>query len=133
MNFYLVFTKNRKKFDKYVKVNKIRNKIIVDIRQQLDEYDIIHDYETYKSYFNLLIYNRILQSFHKNRDVYYIPNFLNKNIDIDEILNIKNILSNNIKFNVLIFFDEFKNDDKIYQSLLSNIDIFDASQILKSY
>ena len=31
MNFYLVLSKNRKKFDKYVKVNRVKNKIIIDI------------------------------------------------------------------------------------------------------
>ena len=133
MNFYLVFTKNKKKFDKYVKVNKIRNKIIIDIKQQLEEYDINQNYDTYKSYFNLLIYNRIIQSFSKNRDVYYIPNFNNKKLDVNDIFKIKKILDPNIKFNILIFFDEFKNDDDIYQSILSNMNIFDASQILKSY
>jgi len=132
MNFYLVFTKNRKKFDKYVKVNKIRNKIIIDIKQQLDEFDI-SSYECFKEYFNLLIYNKITQSFVKKRDVYYLPNFSNKKLEVDEIFKIKKILDKNIKFNILIFFDEFKNDDDVYQSILSNMDIFDASQILKSY
>ncbi|MDY0268778.1 hypothetical protein [Trichloromonas sp.] len=133
MNFYLVFTKSKKKFDKYVKVNKIRNKVIIDIKQQLEEYDIHNNYDIYKSYFNLLIYNKIVQSFSKNRDIYYIPNFSNKKLDVNDIFKIKKVLDSNIKFNILIFFDEFKNDEDIYQSILSNMNIFDASQILKSY
>ena len=50
MNFYIVFTKNRKKFDKYVKVNKIKNKTIIDIKQQLEECNINNSYIEYKEY-----------------------------------------------------------------------------------
>ena len=58
MNFYIVLCKSRKKFDKYVKVNKIRNKVIIDIKEQLDIEKIT--YNEYKDYFNLLIYTKIL-------------------------------------------------------------------------
>ena len=37
MNFYLVFTKNRKRFDKYVKVNRIKNKIIIGRKAKIHE------------------------------------------------------------------------------------------------
>lgn len=133
MDFYLVFTKNRKRFDKYVKVNKIKNKIIIDIKSLLDEYNV-DNYNTYKDYFNLLIYTRIKHSINKNKDIYYMPNFINKDFDINEIFNIKTMLSSDTtNFNILIFYDEFKNDDYINQSILENMNIFDASQILKSY
>ena len=133
MNFYIVFTKNRKKFDKYVKVNKIKNKIIIDIKQQLDEYNINNSYSEYKEYFNLLIYTKINQSLIKKKDIYYLPNFSNKNIVIEDIFKIKKILNNNVNFNILLFFDEFKDNEIVYQSILSNMSIFNASQILKSY
>jgi len=133
MDFYLVFTKNRKRFDKYIKVNKIKNKVIIDIKFLLDDYDV-DDYETYREYFNLIIYTRIKHSIDKTKDVYYIPNFNNKNFDIDEVFKIKKILADNeINFNILIFYDEFKDDDYINQSILENMNLFDASQILKSY
>jgi len=133
MDFYLVFTKNRKRFDKYIKVNKIKNKVIIDIKFLLDDYEV-DDYETYREYFNLIIYTRIKHSMDKHKDVYYIPNFNNKDFDIEEVFKIKKILSsNNMNFNILIFYDEFKNDDYINQSILENMNIFDASQILKSY
>ena len=133
MDFYLVFTKNRKRFDKYVKVNKIKNKVIIDIKSLLDEYDV-EDYEKYKDYFNLIIYTRITHSLEKKKDIYYLPNFSNKNFDIEEIFKIKKLLnSNKTKFNILIFYDEFKDNDYINQSILENMNIFDASQILKSY
>lgn len=131
MNFYLVFTKSRKRFDKYVKVNRIKNKVIIDIKQQLDEFDI--SYNDYKEYFNLLIYNKITQSISKKKDIYYIPNFSNKSIKIEEVFKIKKILSSDVNFNILIFFDEFKDNEEINQSILSNMNIFNASQILKSY
>ena len=133
MDFYLVFTKNRKRFDKYIKVNKIKNKVIIDIKFLLDDYEV-DDYETYREYFNLIIYTRIKHSMDKNKDVYYIPNFNNKDFDIQEVFKIKKILtSNNMNFNILIFYDEFKDNDYINQSILENMNIFDASQILKSY
>lgn len=133
MNFYLVFTKNRKRFDKYVKVNRIKNKIIIDINQQLEEYDISKCYLEYKEYFNLLIYTKITQSLVKGKDIYYIPNFSSDNLNIEEVFKMKKILSSETKFNILLFYDEFKNDDYINQSILSNMNIFNASQILKSY
>lgn len=133
MNFYIVFTKNRKKFDKYVKVNKIKNKVIIDIKQQLDEYCVNNSYSEYKEYFNLLIYTKITQSIAKKKDVYYLPNFSNKDMVVEDIFKIKKILSETSNFNILLFFDEFKDDDSVYQSILSNMNIFNASQILKSY
>jgi len=127
-----VFTKNRKKFDKYVKVNKVKNKTIIDIKQQLEEYNIIN-YNEYKEYFNLLIYTKINQTLMKKKDVYYLPNFSNKQMVVEDIFKIKKILENNVNFNILLFFDEFKDDDVVYQSILENMSIFNASQILKSY
>jgi hypothetical protein len=130
MNFYLVFTKSRKRFDKYVKVNRIKNKVIIDIKQQLEEYDICYD--EYKEYFNLIIYTKIKHSLSKKKDIYYIPNFSNKEIEIEEVFKIKKLLEGN-NFNILLFFDEFKDNEDINKSILSNMNIFDASQILKSY
>lgn len=131
MNFYVVFTKNKNKFDKYVKVNKIKNKVIIDIKTLLVEYDIENYYE-YKDYFNLIIYTKILHSFEKKKDIYYIPNFLSKNFDIDEIIKLKELFKD-INFNLLLFYDEFKSNNEINDTLLNNMDLFDASQILKSY
>lgn len=133
MNFYLVFTKNRKRFDKYVKVNKIKNKVIVDIKALLSEYEV-DDYETYRDYFNLIIYTRIKHSMDKKKDVYYIPNFSYEKFDVNEVFKIKRILPDDgSKFNILMFYDEFKSDDSIHESILENMHLFDASQILKSY
>lgn len=132
MNFYIVFTKNKNKFDKYVKVNKIKNKVIIDIKTLLLDYDI-DNYDKYKDYFNLIIYTKILHTLEKNKDIYYIPNFIDgEEFDVDELLNFKDILPDT-EFNLLFFFDEFKDNDKLCHSILNRMDMFDASQILKSY
>ena len=43
MEFYCVYVKTRKKLDKYVKVNRIKNKYIVDIKKILEEEEIDFD------------------------------------------------------------------------------------------
>lgn len=131
MNFYMVFCKQRKKFDKYIKINRIRNKVIIDIKQQLEEENL--DYIKYKDYFNLLIYTRIIHSLKKGKDIYYIPNFFNKSLDIKEIFKIKEILSFDIQFNILVFYDEFKSDEQLLADIFDNMDFFHTSQIIKDY
>jgi hypothetical protein len=131
MNFYLTLCKNRKKFYKYVKVNRIKNKVIIDIKLALEENEIYDD--KYNDYFNLMIYTRIMQNINKGKDIYYIPNFNNEKLDIKEVLKIKDILKGGANFNVLMFFDEFKEDIRIQNDVLTNIDIFDNTQILKDY
>jgi len=131
MNFYLTLCKNRKKFDKYVKVNRIKNKVIIDIKSALEENEIYDD--KYNDYFNLMIYTRIIQSLNKGKDIYYIPNFTNEKLDIYEVLKIKKILKDGTYFNVLMFFDEFKDDTRIQNDVLTNIGLFDNSQLLKDY
>jgi hypothetical protein len=131
MNFYLTLCKNRKKFDKYVKVNRVKNKVIIDIKLALEENEINDD--RYSDYFNLMIYTRIIQSLNKGKDIYYIPNFQNEKLDICEILKIKKILKDGTNFNVLMFFDEFKDDVRIQNDVLTNIGLFDNTQLLKDY
>jgi len=133
MDFYVVFVKNRKKLEKYIKINRIKTKTIIDIRQQLEEHGLECDTE-YKDYFNLLIYTKIVQTFRKGRDIYYIPNISKISItDIDEILQMKDILKERINFNLLFFFEDFKENPKLNDVILSNISIFDAIQIIRDY
>ena len=106
MNFYIVFCKTRKKFDKYIKINKIRNKVIIDIKEVIEEEDL--DVIKYKDYFNLMIWTRITHGLKKSKDIFYIPDFKNKELDIKELLKLKASIQYNINFNVLIFFDEFQ-------------------------
>ena len=124
--------KNRKKLDKYIKINRVRNKTIIDIKQQLDDHGL-DDYNEWKEYFNLIIYSKITQTIRKNRDVYYIPNTTKiYDINIDDIFQIKQNLTN-VNFNLLFFFEDFKNNQEIYEKLLNNISSFDAIQIIRDY
>lgn len=133
MDFYIVFIKNRKKLDKYIKVNKIRSKTIIDIKQQLDSHGLNNNSE-WREYFNLIIYTKIIQTIKKNKDVYYIPNLSkSQKINIDNIFKIKNCLIDNINFNLLFFFEDFKDNEKLYNDILSNIYLFDAIQIIRDY
>lgn len=132
MNFNIVFCKTRKKFDKYVKVNRVRNKVIIDIQTLLEEEDA--EYEDYKDYFNVILYTKILHAFKKNKDVYYIPNFSSKYINIREIFKLSELIPEfNIDYNVLFFHDEFIDDNYVNQSIIENVDKFTTSQIIKDY
>ena len=133
MEFYVVFVKNRKKLEKYIKINKVKAKTVIDIKQQLDEHGLENDTE-YRDYFNLLIYTKIVQTIRKNKDVYYIPNLTKiQNIELDELLQIKDILKDRVNFNLLFFFEDFKESEKLNTEILSNISIFDAIQIIRDY
>jgi hypothetical protein len=132
MDFYVVFVKNRKKLDKYIKINRIRNKTIVDIKQQLDDHGLEDDTE-WREYFNLIIYTKIIQTIRKNKDVYYIPNLNKINLlEIDDIFQMKENLTG-VNFNLLFFFEDFKDNQKLYENLLSSISLFDAIQIIRDY
>jgi hypothetical protein len=132
MDFYIVFVKNRKKLDKYTKINKIRKKRVIDIKQELDD-NGLEDGNEWREYFNLIIYTKIMQNIRKNNDIYYIPN-LNKinSLEIDDILQIKENLGE-INFNLLFFFEDFKDNQKLYDDLLYSISLFDAIQIIRDY
>lgn len=131
MDFYLVMCKNRKKFEKFVKINRIKNKVIIDIKLALEEIDIVDD--KYMDYFNLIIYTRIVQSLNKGKSVYYIPNFSNDKFNFNGMLKIKEILKEGTSFNILMFFDEFKDDVRLQNDVLTNISVFDNAQLLKDY
>lgn len=129
MDFFCVYCKTRKKFDKFVKVNKIKNKYIVDIRKIVDEEDV--DFNKDKTYLKILIFNKIQQAIDKNKDIYYIPDFENE-FSIEKLLNLKKILGDN-NFNVLIFYNEFRKNPHIIDNVLSNLSKFSNSQIVRDY
>src|SRR6266403_126904 len=105
-SFYLCFVKTRKKIDKYFKVNKIRNKYVIDIKKILEE--------------------------EKMKDVYYIPNFYNPQLDVIKLLELKNVLSEEQNFNLLLFFEEFVGTNWL-NTVLEELDSFSHSQIIKNY
>lgn len=132
MNFYLVFCKTRRKFDKYIKVNKIKNKVIIDVRKLIDEENIDISNDRYKKFVNVLIYKKIQLALEKKRDIYYIPNFDNKNFEIEKLIKNKDLVRSN-SYNLLLFHDEFERIPTFVNQAFSNIDKFDNCQILKDY
>jgi len=131
MNFYIVFCKSKKKFDKYIKINRVRNKVIVDINELIDEYDI--DLNKHKDYFNLMVYTKINHSLRKGKDIYYIPDFKTKDVSVNELFKLKEILEFDINFNVLLFYEEFMENAEILNDVFENISEFSSSQIIKDY
>lgn len=129
MEFFCVYCKTRKKFDKFIKVNRVRNKYIIDIKKIVDEEEV--DFKDDKTYLKILIFNKIQQAIDKKKDIYYIPDF-DKEFSIEKLLNLKKILGEN-NFNVLIFYNEFRKNPEIMDDVLSNLSKFSASQIIRDY
>lgn len=133
MRFFLCFVKTRKKLDKYFKTNKIRNKQIIDIRKIIDEENIDLFNKESLSFFKVLIWNKIKTSKEKGKDVYYIPNFNNSELDVLKLLKINDrLIDDESEFNLLLFFDEFLGTDTL-DDIMDNIDAFDKSQIMRDY
>ncbi len=131
MEFFIVFCKTKRKFDKYIKVNRIRNKTIVNIKDLMNEYDI-DNLTKFKKYFNLMVYTKIKHSLQKQKDIYYIPDFSN-NIKIEELFKLRDSLNLEINFNLLLFYEEFMDDTDIMNNIYENISKFNVSQIIRDY
>lgn len=132
MDFYIVFCKQRKKFDKYVKINKIKNKIIVDIKELIDQENLV--FPKHRNYFNLMIYTKISHAMAKGKSVYYIPNFTDKNINVKQIFSVKKVFSQfDFNFNALIFYKEFEKDKNIKEDIFNNLSLFDNSQLIEDF
>ena len=130
MNFFCVYSKTRKKVDKYIKVNKIRNKYIIDIKKIMEEEEI--SFEKEKTYLKIIIFQKIQQAIDKNKDIYYIPDFDNQ-FTIEKLINIRKILGEENNFNVLIFYNEFRKDPDVLDNVLGNLSKFSSSQIIRDY
>jgi len=129
MEFFCVYCKTRKKFDKYVKTNRIKNKYIIDIKRIIDEEEV--DFINDKTYLKILVFNKIQQAIEKKKDIYYIPDF-DQEFSIDKLLNLKKILGEN-NFNVLIFYNEFRRNPDVMDDVLGNLTKFSNSQIIRDY
>ena len=129
MNFFCVYVKTRKKVDKYIKVNRVKNKYIIDIKKIIEEEELdpIGD----KTYLKILVFNKIQQAITKNKDIYYIPDFDNE-FSIEKLLNLKKILGEN-QFNVLVFYNEFRKDLEIIDDVFGNLSRFSNSLIIRDY
>jgi hypothetical protein len=129
MEFFCVYCKTRKKFDKFVKTNRVKNKYIIDIKRIMEEEEVTFDGD--RTYLKILIFNKIQQAIDKKKDIYYIPDFDNE-FSIEKLLNLKKILGEN-NFNVLIFYNEFRKNPEIMDDVLSNLSKFSNSQIIRDY
>jgi hypothetical protein len=129
MNFFCVYCRTRKKFDKFVKINAIKNKYIIDINKIISEEEV--DFKEDKTYLKILIFNKIQQAIDKKKDIYYIPDFDNE-FSIEKLLNLKKILGEN-NFNVLIFYNEFRRNPEVIDDVFSNLSKFSNSQIIRDY
>jgi len=130
MRFFCVYVSSRKKFDKYVKVNRIRNKYIINIRKIIEEEEI--KYQDEKTYLKIIIFNKIQQAVERTKDIYYIPDF-SSDFSIEKLLNIKKILGDDNEFNVLIFYNEFRKEAELLDDVLGNLSKFSNSQIIRDY
>lgn len=129
MNFFCVYCRTRKKFDKFVKINAIKNKYIIDISKIISEEEV--DFTEDKTYLKIIIFNKIQQAIDKKKDIYYIPDFDNE-FSIEKLLNLKKILGEN-NFNVLIFYNEFRRNPEVIDDVFSNLSKFSNSQIIRDY
>ena len=128
MTFFVVYCKTRKKFDKFVKVNRIRNKYIIDLKKLVEEEEIDPNDKTY---LKIIIFNKVQQAIEKGKDIYYIPDFDNE-FSIEKLMNMRKILEENA-FNVLIFYNEFRKNPQILDDVFTNLSKFSNSQIIRDY
>ena len=129
MNFFCVYVKTRKKIDKYIKINRVKNKYIIDIKKIIEEEELSSSDD--KTYLKILIFQKIQQAIDKKKDIYYIPDFENE-FSIEKLLNLKKILGDN-SFNVLIFYNEFRKNPEIIDDVFENLSKFSNSQIIRDY
>jgi len=129
MNFFCVYVQQRKKFEKFSKVNKLKNKYVIDIKKIAEEEGL--DFNDDRTYLKIVVFNKIQQAIDKNKDIYYIPDFDNE-FSIEKLLNLKKILGEN-DFNVLIFYNEFRKNPEIMDDVFENLSKFSNSQIIRDY
>jgi hypothetical protein len=129
MNFFCVYVKTRKKMDKYIKVNKVKNKYIIDIKKIIEEEEM--SIEVDRTYLKIIVFNKIRQAIEKGKDIYYIPDF-DMDFSIEKLLNLKKMLGVN-PFNVLVFYNEFRRSPDVLDDLFENLSKFDNSQIIRDY
>lgn len=128
INFFVVYVKTRKKFDKYVKNNQLRNKYVIDVKKLIDDE---MEGEDDRIFLKILIFNKIQRAIERGRDIYYIPNF-DEDFSIEKLMNLKKILGKN-NFNILLFYEEFKKNPHIMDEAIDNISKFSNSQIIRDY
>ena len=131
LNFFIVLCKTRKKFDKYVKLNKIRSKYVIDIKKMMDEEDISAEELATSDLFKILILKKFNLAKDKKKDIYYIPNFTITK-DFTKLFNIKELLQTTHNFNLLYFYEDFEKGQQPTE-ILDKISDFNVSQFIQDY
>ncbi len=124
-----MYVRTRKKMDKYMKVNRVKNKYIIDIKKIMEEEELTREED--KTYLKIVVFNKIQQAIEKGKDIYYIPDF-DMEFSIEKLLNLKKMLGEN-PFNVLVFYNEFRKSPDVMDALFENLSKFDNSQIIRDY
>lgn len=83
------------------------------------------------TYLKVVIFNIINKAIDKNMSVYYLPNF-DIDFSISKLLNLREILGKN-KFNILMFYNEFNDNDIIRREAFMNLHEFDSSNVVEDY
>lgn len=130
-NFFLVLCKTRKKFDKYVKINRIRNKYVVDIKKMMEEEGIDKENLNSSKLFKVLVLKKFNLAIDKKKDIYYIPNF-DVTKEYGKLFNIKEMLKDSHNFNLLYFKADFGPEENV-DDIIDRIAEFNVSQVLKDY
>lgn len=130
-NFFLVLCKTKKKIDKYLKINKVRNKYIIDIKRMMDDENMLPLDALKSDLFKILILKKFNLAKEKKKDIYYIP-YIQYTNSYDKLFNIKDLLNKTHNFNLLYFYEDFDKGQQPVE-ILDNISEFDFTQILKDY
>lgn len=131
LNFFLVLCKTRKKFDKYIKLQKIRNKYIIDIKKIMDEEEIDAQEVVNSDYLKILILKKFNLARDKKKDIFYIPNF-SVTKQYSKLFNIKELLASTHNFNLLYFYEDFEKGQQPTE-ILDKIADFDITQVIEDY
>ena len=129
MRFCVVFLKNKKKLDKWFKKNLISNKVVVDIRDLLEDSEL-NPADINTNAFKIIVWRQIEKALEKGHDIYYIPYIEHPDFSIDKIQKIKTILPDIWRFESLVFFDDIIKSNYATR-LTTDIDIFDAMKIVE--
>lgn len=135
LNFFLVLCKTKTKFDKYVKLNKIKKKEIINVYKILEQLKMSYEEAIESNLFKIHLHKKITNAIVKKKDIYYIPHLEQLQTDkkVNKLFNIKKVLEKTHNFNLLFFYEDFVNLTTKTDEVLNQIHEFDLTQILKDY
>lgn len=131
LNFILVICKDRKKFKKFEKVNKLRNKYVIDIKKMMEEEELTSANVSDSIVIKLNLLKKFNLAKEKKKHIYYIPNLTEQN-SLHKLFNIKELMSDTHNFTLLYFYDDFEKGQQPIE-ILEKIAEFDYTQILEDY